>query len=359
MALKRILISNIGLPCKQIGSWTNHYNKFLNEHNDFFDFVLSPTESENSQFLFCKKRNWPKGSRFFENMARQKWVFKDYLETLKKIINKTDMFKLVVIDDIVLLKAIVESGLSKKENVELIFDFWGFRFKAEKSVFDQVSKVFFMGYANYLATIEENHAFSPEVIILPVGVDNDHFFTVPKTIKSELRSKYMISEGDLVISWLANDRPEKGIDIFVKAAEKILEVQNDISVLIIGSKKKINTTNPKIINVGRVAHSDVPKYLQLSDVLFLTTLMKEGGPLALAEAYKCGNYVLVPKRGNMKQLYKDLEGVAFVEYPNIVSDWVNTFFKFQNEIKKYKPEGSKLKDTFPYEGWRDGLLNAL
>lgn len=359
--MKRILLANSGLPTSKIGSWTNRFSVFLKTYHDIFDWVLSPTEFPDSKFLFAHKRKVSKlGWRkiFIRNISS--WVYKEYLTILKSIsLNHKDLH-ILVIDDLWLLECI---ALWKKSNkhisIRLDFSFHGHSFSFSESWSQEVDHVFFLTKMGYMETLSKNEIFTPKVKIIGNGTDNNLFFPLEKSKKLERKLALGYNKDDLILLWVSNDRPKKGLRLFLEIGQKLSEKYKNLKIILIGAPLCLNLPSPVWKNLGKVPNSNLPEYLQIGDFYFFTSLWKEGFGLSLIEAAKCGNILLASRNGGIPEVLSSLDQGFLIEYPNIVENWIEAFddaLKFKNS---FSPNYEELNDYFNLETWMSNLLKAI
>jgi glycosyltransferase involved in cell wall biosynthesis len=118
-------------------------------------------------------------------------------------------------------------------------------------------------------------------IVIPNAIDNKLF---RKMNKSECRAVLGISSDDFVVAFVGQFMPRKGTLRLAEALKSIGD--NQIKAVFIGSGLE-DPSYDGIIYKGRVAHDEVPKWLNAADVFVLPTL-NEGCCNAIIEAMACG-----------------------------------------------------------------------
>lgn len=349
-----VLVSNVALPSKVIGSWTTRLTKFI-YNTDFFDYILSPS-NENKKNIFCKKNKFITYNKRIRKIQLKKWVAKDFYNSVLKLSNETKNLTIVVIDDTHLLElfAVNKSFFSCK--IKLIFSFHGFSLSLKDNILFNVDKILFQTTASYLASKDNFFSFTPEVKIIGNGVDSSTFFLLNNSQKKAQKKELGFKSNETIITWVANGRPSKGIHIFLKAANVILKKYENIKIVVIGSRKDLG--NKYILNIGRIPNNEISKYLQVSDYFFFTTLCKEGFALSPIEALKCGNNIISTNIGSVPESLKGLKNVLFVDKPNIVSEWVNAFDISMRQTKELVTK-EELDLIHNYENWELNFKNSI
>ncbi|RLD27568.1 MAG: hypothetical protein DRI75_09140 [Bacteroidetes bacterium] len=78
-----ILVSNIGLPSKRIGSWLTRIDMF-NKRNNLFEAILSPSKATDNHY-YCKKRKFLTWNKRLRKHILLQWVAKDFLRAALKL----------------------------------------------------------------------------------------------------------------------------------------------------------------------------------------------------------------------------------------------------------------------------------
>jgi len=135
-------------------------------------------------------------------------------------------------------------------------------------------------------------------------VDINKFFPIKK-----------VSDRGNVIGYIGRLSKEKGILNFLKAVPKILKEKDDLEFLIIGNgdlwrniKKYLykNDLNKKVKLLGRIAHAELPNYLNEVKLVILPSNI-EGLPNILIESMACGTPILTTPVGGIPDMIKDGE----------------------------------------------------
>lgn len=350
MRIHRIMVSNIALPSKKIGSWTNLFD-FFNSNDSFFDFVLSPG-AEAGKYIHCTKRSWPYYFHKFKRFFLVNWVARDYLKTIQNLSKKSDLLKIVVQDDIALLESISLKKFSFDCKIELILYFHGFHLTLPKHVDELVDKVFFLSNSSYKYTLKNNLQFTPEAYIVGNFILNTKFFIPAVEQKVMLKESLNIPSDSIVIVWMANDRRVKGLHLFEKIAKDLLSSFPELLILVIGSSQEFSESNSRLRHIGRINHDLVPQYLQVSDFYFFPSLWKEGFGLSVVEALLCGNWIITTSSGSLFEILNNSSKIFFVKNPNIIQNWIDEFHKAYKIFQTDRYLGPPQEITeFSYENW--------
>lgn len=349
-----ILVSNIALPSKQIGSWTTRMTKFL-ENTNVFDYVLSPS-NETKINIFCKKKRFIIGHKKIRSFMFKNWIGKDYLKSAIQLSKNTKKTNIVILDDVHLLEVFALNRKLFCSQINLIFSFHGFNLSVGKSILENTDKILFQTYDSYLSSKDNSFSFTPEVKIIGNGVDSLVFYQLEEKEKKLKKLELGYKKEEKIITWLANDRPIKGLHIFLKFIKIISAKYSNVSFIIIGTKDKIKKGN--VTYLGRMPNHDTAKYLQISDFFLFTTLCKEGFALSPVEALKCGNKIISTKIGSLPEAFTNLKNVFFIDKPNIVNEWVKVFDEIY-DIPKDIVTKEELDSIHNYDNWELNFKNSI
>lgn len=126
----------------------------------------------------------------------------------------------------------------------------------------------------------EHSVVSPEKIrVFPNAIDNDTFKVLDK---NAAREKLGIGREDFVVAFVGHFINRKGS----KRLSDALERFDDVKSIFIGAGPEEPVCD-NIIYKGRLAHDEIPEYLNAADVFVLPTLA-EGCCNAIVEAMACG-----------------------------------------------------------------------
>lgn len=355
----RIIVSNTEISEVKIGSWTQRVTTFASNFPDFFSYFLGPTLQKDNKFIFCKKRPLiPILSRFIPLLSNPLFRTGDFISAFKKIYNPSHRIQVLVMDDIMLLAGFAK--LKEKGFIfQLVFSFHGHSFKTGGKWINQVDKVLFLTRLGYLSTKNGYDEFTPEVSIIGNGVDSKNYFPLSLEEKTIKRTQKGYSLDEVVITWLSNDRPKKGLSLFLKLIPRLLYKYPKLRFQIIGSDFDYSFDDKRVSFIGRLPNKELPEFLQISDIYCFTSLWKEGFGLSLAEAAKCGNVVVASQNGGIPEVIEGLPSAFLVALPNILESW-----EFQIEtaicyLKSYQPDFEKLNEFHSLERWENRFLKAL
>jgi glycosyltransferase involved in cell wall biosynthesis len=359
--LKKVLISNAALPSNKIGSWTNRITKFLERNPNQFDFILSPTENPDSQFIYCKKKR--ASFSLVSKLLRRSPILAsciDYFQALDKLSKIKDQLHLVVIDDLALLEGIaIWKSKNLISNIRLDFSFHGHSFILPEKWGHLIDRICFLTHLGYLDTLKRNDVFVPQIHVVGNGTDSDFFYPLSKEEKAKKKLEFGYKPEEKVLVWVSNNRPKKGLNLFLELSKSLSEKYSNLQILIIGASLPQLPANSRIKVVGKVPNIDLPKYLQLGDIYCFTSLWNEGFGLTLIEAAKSGNVVVASQNGGIPEVVIGLNASFLVKYPNQLSAWEESFAEAWELAKIYEPNPEMLEKFHPFEVWEEKFLQAL
>lgn len=349
-----ILVSNIALPSKVIGSWTTRLS-LLNSNHNLFDFVLSPSNFSNT-YLYCKKRNFFTWRKEVRNLLLKYWVGKDYIKALIKLSKKASKLTIVVMDDAHLLEAIILSKSKFSCPLKIVFSFHGFRLQLEENILKEIDKILFLSYSGY--EVSKKDCF-PKVSIVGNGVNSDVFYPLNNDEYRKVRIEKGFNLEDEILIWVANDRPKKGFNVFKDVVRKLLVINPTLKVLVIGTTKRIEHENVR--NIGRISNTEVSKYLQISNYYMFTTFYEEGFGLSMIEAMKCGNSIIASNRGAIPEVLNSLKYTYLVNDIEHVENWIEAFNLARKETNFGKKRNlkSETDSIWDYKDWEQKFINGI
>ncbi len=149
------------------------------------------------------------------------------------------------------------------------------------------------------------------VTILPNGIDADRFAMVPR---AEARRRLGVPEsGDRVV-FVGSLLPVKGVDVLLKAAERLKSRRNTTIILAGdgGLRSQVAAAEAasrgQLVLLGHVGRRAVADWLNAADVLVLPS-RNEGCPNVVLEALCCGTPVVASRVGAVPDLLTDESGI--------------------------------------------------
>lgn len=140
-----------------------------------------------------------------------------------------------------------------------------------------------------------------EIKLFPLGADTDAF-SPDEQSKKEIRTKIGIKESEKVIIYAGKITRNKDVHILLEAMVPIFQKNRDVKLLIVGGGEEDylnelknyiqnNAITEKVIWVGMVENTELPKYLNAADVAVWPGNMTN----LILEAMACGLPLILPK----------------------------------------------------------------
>ncbi|MFZ3137483.1 MAG: glycosyltransferase family 4 protein [Thermodesulfovibrionales bacterium] len=153
------------------------------------------------------------------------------------------------------------------------------------------------------------------------GIDLERFF--PTNEKSKFKKElFKIEDSRIVISYIGQLIPEKGISVFLDAARLLIEKRSSILFVIAGEGPLMQLIRNKIQESGNASHflflgqrNDIDAILKASDILVCPSIWEEAFGLIIAEAMASGVPVVATRVGGIPEVVSDGETGILVE-PN-------------------------------------------
>lgn len=161
---------------------------------------------------------------------------------------------------------------------------------------------------------KESGVASDKISIIYNGVDLNRFSPISNSyertnLKQEL---FKLDSSILVVSFVGQLIQEKGIYVFLHAAENLLERRQDILFLVIGDIQQMGISENKIQQRWSSSirflgsHDNVETYLRASDILVCPSIWQEAFGLVLTEAMACGVPVIASRVGAIPEVVSHL-----------------------------------------------------
>ncbi|MDQ3842563.1 MAG: glycosyltransferase family 4 protein [Bacteroidota bacterium] len=163
------------------------------------------------------------------------------------------------------------------------------------------------------------------------GIDKDKILKVPICLHKEVFSidqrEYHKNE-NLKAIYVGRITRDKGVHLIVKAVSKILK-EYKIELDLYGPidelyYKKYVLPYVDSINIrykGILPDNDVISTMYFYDVVLISSLLKETGPLTVLEAFAAGTPVIATNNGGLNELVEDNVNGLLVNF-NDINDWI-------------------------------------
>ncbi len=216
--------------------------------------------------------------------------------------------------------------LQEGDPIEYIMGRLGIFKPLYRAIFSHADKV--QVISNYLAQFARDMGFKGEPIVIPNGVDIEHF---SKQIDKKVIEK---KEGDIILITASRLVKKNAVGDIISALALLPE---NYKLLIAGtgeleSSYKLKAKNYKLDDrisfLGYISHEQLPAYLQQSDI-FIRPSLSEGLGNAFLEAMTAGIPVIATPVGGIPDFLTDGETGIFCE-PNNPESIVRAIMRLED-----------------------------
>ncbi len=216
--------------------------------------------------------------------------------------------------------------LQEGDPIEYILGRLGIFKPLYRAIFTHADKV--QVISNYLAQFARDMGFRGEPVVIPNGVDIEHF---SKTTSEKVVEK---KEGDIILITCSRLVTKNAVGDIISALALLPE---NYKLLIAGvgdleSFYKLKAKNYKLEDrisfLGFIAHEQLPAYLQQSDI-FIRPSLSEGLGNAFLEAMASGIPVIATPVGGIPDFLTDSETGIFCE-PNNPESIVRAIMRLED-----------------------------
>lgn len=356
----KILCSHIELPSDRIGSWNIMYTKLIEDNAELFDVIISPKPTH----IFEKVKQMYVNNSFFYNRLMRKfnnnYSYYNYWKKIEKFVVNEEKIVVNVIDNINILFAIDYFSRKKKirNKIKIIYHLHSFNFDVDvykrRRIYDAIDKLVLLSEASYFFQLKNNYTIPCEVDILYNGIDSNKFSPLSIDAKNRLRLQLKMESEIKYFLWVSQDRPKKGLFLILKAWEKANKNNENIELIIIGTKNEIKGKNIRWL--GRMPNVELAQYYQAVDYYLFSSLMHEGHSLALTEALKSGAKCIASDIGPNAEVlhYGDLG--MLIDKPNFVDSWVEAIERVLCEDISFNKMNLDLNIIYDSEDWKKGIV---
>lgn len=207
---------------------------------------------------------------------------------------------------------------------------------------------------------EQTQSLQPveHLSVTPFGVDTDTF--APSTREEDHKS-------EIIIGTVKTLKPKYGIDVLIRSFGELIdslpeERSQQCRLLIVGDGPQKEELQRLAVDlgvadrttfVGRVAHEEVPRYLNRLDVyVALSRLDSESFGVAVLEASSCGVPVVVSDVGGLPEVVLDGETGIVVESesPDAAATAIRDLVENEEQRKAMGKAGrSHVVETYEWE----------
>lgn len=196
-----------------------------------------------------------------------------------------------------------------------------------------------------------------DILTVPNGVDMAEFIPMGK---EKARKKLDIPPGKSMVVCVARLVPVKGIDYLIRAIALLSQLNNRISLLVIGDGPQRSDLEKlaselglrdKVKFLGALPHEQIPLYLNAADI-FVQPSLHEGLGIALIEAMSCGIPVVGTRVDGILDIIEDGEN-GFLVPPKdseALAEAVKRLFADEDIRSRFITKGLEtVKDKFQWD----------
>ena len=207
--------------------------------------------------------------------------------------------------------------------------------------------------------IEEFPRFSDKYHIISNGLNLDKIFTINSRLKKQYKNK-------TVLLSVSNLKKTKGIDLNLKAVNKVTEKKENIYYIIVGdgTQKENLKSLAKELGIeenveftGRLPHDKVMEYMSICDVFSLPS-WQEGFGIVYIEAMAHEKPVIACKGEGIDGIIKNGENGILVS-PKSVNDLSKAIFHLLNNDNLRKEISKKAQKTAKEYTWENNAINTM
>lgn len=205
----------------------------------------------------------------------------------------------------------------------------------------------------------ENGEKEEKILVAPDGVDLDKFLAVNHLSKEKTREELGLSGSGKVAVYAGSFYKWKGVDVLLKAAEKMKE----INFVIVGDGKIERELPENVKMVGQRPKKEIPKWLLAADVLILPNSGKEDisklytSPLKMFEYMASGAPIVASDLPSIREVLN--ENNAILVEPDKEESLISGIKKIlENEEMALSIAKRALDDVKKYD-WKKRAENIL
>ncbi|TSC54580.1 MAG: Glycosyltransferase [Parcubacteria group bacterium LiPW_30] len=205
---------------------------------------------------------------------------------------------------------------------------------------------FIITTSSYLSGVAKEMGYKKEISIVPNGVNAKHFSKMYSVEELDaLKQKLGKKDDDFYLITTSRLVTKNACDDVIKALPLL---KGNIKFLILGvgpdemMLKKLasdNSVSDRVIFLGQISHTEMPKYLKISDV-FIRPSLSEGFGISFIEGMVAGLPVIATPVGGITDFLVDKETGLFCEVrnPKSIADKVNLLFE-DKSLREHVIEG--------------------
>lgn len=352
----KAIVSNFELPTQAVGSWTNRLTIFIKNNPYYFTHILSPSKAT-AKNIYCNKRRFLTWRLELRNLVLRHWVAKDFIYGLKKCIHRNENWLIVIMDDLHLLEAIIWANKHYNWQAKIVLSFHGFDLKLNSDLCLGTHNILFLSKLAQRQFLNTHINYKNNTAVVGNAVESKAFFPLSANEKKLLRKKLGYLKDDIILIWMAKDRPKKGFDTFKHLVKRLWATHPQLKVITIGTNQIINNSN--VLQLGIIPNEALAKYLQISNIYTFTTQYQEGFGLSMIEAYKCGNTVVASNVGAIPEVLNGLPNTILIDNYMSIDAWFECCSALIKDLKSGKTTIENEMNIWDYQQWEYKFKQAI
>jgi glycosyltransferase involved in cell wall biosynthesis len=211
--------------------------------------------------------------------------------------------------------------------------------------------------------VETRKYTSRKIEIIPFGVNLEKFTPTPTSLE-------IFGENDIVIGIVKTLEPKYGVEVLVRAFEKVKSKTADarLKLLIVGQGAQEFELKKLVENLGITSSTQftgwvpvekIPDYHKAIDISVFPSICAESFGVAVVEACACEKPVIVTRRGGMPEVVAENETGLIVPADNVsaLADAIETLVKNPQERTRLGKRGRE-RVTRLYD-WKNNLESMI
>lgn len=215
---------------------------------------------------------------------------------------------------------------------------------------------------------KEKYEVDKNIYIIPTGIEIERFYreNISEKDINNVKKKLKLNDDSFNIVFVGRLAKEKNIDLLLNAHKRIVSVNKNINLIIIGdgpdvdeyknTAKKLGIDN-NVIFVGKIPWDDIPAYYSVSS-LFATASTSETQGLTVIEAMASGTPpVCIDDESFRNTVVDGLNGRIFKDESEYV-DIVLSLFKDKKTVDSYSKQARINAEVYSSKYYAESVLDV-
>jgi len=195
--------------------------------------------------------------------------------------------------------------------------------------------------------------------------------SVPLPKIRQLKERFNIRPGDIVVTYLGRLRRSKGVDILLRSVKKLIKSEglSNLKLMLVGSNffggdkkvtpfmrqlaKEASDIKDNVIFTGFIQRSEIQDIYSITDIVALPSLVLDASPNVCYEAQAMEVPIVSSKRGGIPEIVKDGETALLVNDPENVDELAEKLLYFTEHADERKAFGkrgrARIEGNFTWE----------